>query len=65
MLVAMLDAGWLGNCFLFMGTALCLENQVEFFNRPFSYSTKEPGSSVVFIYVYARGSIKWRKSVFY
>ena len=29
-------------------------------NGPFSYSTKEPGSSVTFIHFYARGSIVWR-----
>ena len=29
-------------------------------NRPFSYSTKEPGSSVIFIQFYTRGSIEWR-----
>ena len=28
--------------------------------RPFSYSTKEPGSSVIFIHFYTRGSIEWR-----
>ena len=31
-----------------------------FNNRPFSYSTKEPGSSVIFIQFYTRGSIEWR-----
>ena len=29
-------------------------------NRPFSYSKKEPGSSVMFIHFYTRGSIEWR-----
>ena len=29
-------------------------------NRPFSYSTKEPGSSDIFIHFYTRGSIEWR-----
>ena len=29
-------------------------------NRPFSYSAKEPGSSVIFIHFYTRGSIEWR-----
>ena len=29
-------------------------------NRPFSYSTKEPGSSVIFIQFYTQGSIEWR-----
>ena len=29
-------------------------------NRPFSYSTKEPGSSVIFIHFYTRRSIEWR-----
>ena len=29
-------------------------------NRPFSYSTKEPGSSVIFIHFYTRSSIEWR-----
>ena len=28
-------------------------------NRPFSYSTKEPGSSDIFIQFYTRGSIEW------
>ena len=31
-------------------------------NRPFSYSTKEPGSSDIFIQIYARGSKEWRYS---
>ena len=29
-------------------------------NRPFSYSASEPGSSVIFIQFYIRGSIEWR-----
>ena len=29
-------------------------------NRPFSYSTKEPGSSDIFIQFYSQGSIEWR-----
>ena len=29
-------------------------------NRPFSYSTKEPGSSDIFIQLFSRGSIEWR-----
>ena len=29
-------------------------------NRPFSYLTKEPGSSDIFIQFYARGSTEWR-----
>ena len=29
-------------------------------NRPFSYSTKESGSSDIFIHFYTRGSIEWR-----
>ena len=29
-------------------------------NRPSSYSTKESGSSVIFIQFYTRGSIEWR-----
>ena len=29
-------------------------------NRPFSYSAKEPGSSVIFINFYTRDSIEWR-----
>ena len=29
-------------------------------NGPFSYSTKEPGSSDIFIQFYTRGSIEWR-----
>ena len=28
-------------------------------NRPFTYSTKEPGSSVIFIHFYTRGSSEW------
>ena len=32
----------------------------EAFNRPFSYPTKESGSSVIFIHFYTRGSIEWR-----
>ena len=31
-------------------------------NRPFSYSTKEPGSSDIFIHFDAQGSIEWRWS---
>ena len=31
-------------------------------NRPFSYSTKEPGSSDIFIQIYTRGSKEWRYS---
>ena len=41
---------WCGsNC---MGL-LCLDG-------PFSYSAKEPGSSVIFIHFDTRGSIEWR-----
>ena len=29
-------------------------------NRHFSYSTKKPGSSNIFIQLYTRGSIEWR-----
>ena len=29
-------------------------------NRPFSYSTKEPGSSDIFIQFHTQGSIEWR-----
>ena len=29
-------------------------------NRPFSYSAKEPESSVIFIHFYTRDSIEWR-----
>ena len=29
-------------------------------NRPFSYSTKEPGSSDIFVQFYTRGSTEWR-----
>ena len=29
-------------------------------NRPFSYSAKGPGSSVIFIHFYTRDSIEWR-----
>ena len=34
-------------------------------NRPFSYSAKEPGSSVIFIHFYTRDSIEWRKSFYH
>ena len=34
-------------------------------NRPFSYSAKEPGSSVIFIHFYARDSIEWRQSFYH
>ena len=30
------------------------------YNRPFSYSRKEPGSSDIFIQFYTRSSIEWR-----
>ena len=30
------------------------------YNRPFSYSTKESGSGVIFIHFYTGGLIKWR-----
>ena len=30
----------------------------EFLNRPFNYSTKEPGSSDIFIQFYTQGSIE-------
>ena len=33
---------------------------IEVENRPFSYSAKEPGSSVLFIHFYTRDSIEWR-----
>ena len=36
--------------------------QIDLGNRPFSYTTKEPGSSVIFIHFYMRGSIEWRQS---
>ena len=29
-------------------------------NRPFIYSTKEPGSSIISIHFCTRGSIEWR-----
>ena len=32
----------------------------RFLHRPFSYSTKEPGSSDIFIQFYTRSSIEWR-----
>ena len=41
------------------------ENSLQpcgFNNRPFSYSTKEPGSSDIFIHFDAQGSIEWRWS---
>ena len=34
-------------------------------NRPFSYSAKEPGSSVIFIHFYTRDSIEWRESYYH
>ena len=34
-------------------------------NRPFSYSAKEPGSSVIFIHFYTGDSIKWRNSFYH
>ena len=34
-------------------------------NRPFSYSVKEPGSSVIFIHLHTRGSIDWRLSFYH
>ena len=34
-------------------------------NRPFSYSTNEPGSSVIFVHLYTRGSIEWRQSFYH
>ena len=34
-------------------------------NRPFSYSTKEPGLSVIFIHLYTRGSMEWRSSFYH
>ena len=33
---------------------------MRFCNRLFSYSAKEPGSSVTFIHFYTRNSIEWR-----
>ena len=33
--------------------------------RPFRYSAKEPGSSVIFIHFYTRDSIKWRYSFYH
>ena len=33
-------------------------------NRPFSYSTKESGSSVIFTHFYTRRSMEWRKRAF-
>ena len=39
----------------------CIAFELRTFNnRPFSYSTKEPGSGVIFIPFYSRGSIEWR-----
>ena len=40
-------------------------NNNKCLNRPFSYSTKEPGSSVIFIHFYTRGSIEWLQSFFH
>ena len=41
----------------------CLTSKVsQVDNRPFSYSTKEPGSSDIFIHFDAQGSIEWRWS---
>ena len=34
-------------------------------NRPFSYSAKESGSSVIFIHFYTRDSIEWRYSFYH
>ena len=34
--------------------------EVNKLHRPFSYSAKEPGSSVIFIHFYTRDSIEWR-----
>ena len=39
---------------------LCVKYWSEMFNRPFSYSTKEPGSSDIFIRFYTRGSTVYR-----
>ena len=42
-------------------TPLTLKKCLEIIiNRPFSYSTKEPGSSDIFIQFYTRGSTEWR-----
>ena len=32
---------------------------IKIYNKPFSYSTKEPGSSVIFILFYTQGSTEW------
>ena len=37
-----------------------ISKQAGCYNRPFSYSTKESGSSDIFIHFYTRGSIEWR-----
>ena len=34
-------------------------------NKPFSYSAKETGSSVIFIHFLARGSIEWRENFYH
>ena len=39
-----------------------IEFSIRLKNRPFSYSTKEPGSSDIFIQFYSQGSIEWRWS---
>ena len=38
----------------------CLIPYRHFSNRPFSYSDKKSGSSVIFIHFYTRDSIEWR-----
>ena len=46
----------------------CFQHRTDVFhdtkgsNRPFSYSTKEPGSSDILIHFYTQGSIEWRYS---
>ena len=40
-------------------------NLISHYYRPFSYSTKEPGSSVIFKHFYTQGAIEWRKSFYH
>ena len=38
----------------------CIEDTIPPYNRPVSCSTKEPGSSGIFMHFYTRSSIEWR-----
>ena len=57
---------WLGNGHirsklpLHVKSSVMKANFMQNENRPFSYSTKEPGSSDIFTHFYERGSIEWR-----